>query len=74
VPSYVVRTLGDQTLAVAIPYQVYRLTGSTLDVGLVSLAQLGGRFVIEDKEEVPLLPTAPRLATRCRRRHMPGQH
>lgn len=40
--SYVIRILGDQMLAVAIPYQVYRLTNSTLDVGLVSLAQLGG--------------------------------
>ena len=35
-----VSLLGNQLTAVAIPYQVYRLTGSSLDVGLVSLAQL----------------------------------
>ena len=35
-----VSTLGTQLTAVAVPYQVYRLTGSSLDVGLVSLAQL----------------------------------
>jgi MFS family permease len=35
-----VSLLGNQLTAVAIPYQVYRLTHSSLDVGLVSLAQL----------------------------------
>jgi MFS family permease len=35
-----VSLLGTQLTAVAIPYQVYRLTHSSLDVGLVSLAQL----------------------------------
>jgi predicted MFS family arabinose efflux permease len=35
-----VSVLGTQLAAVAVPYQVYRLTGSSLDVGLVSLAQL----------------------------------
>ncbi|MHB1930847.1 MAG: MFS transporter [Acidimicrobiales bacterium] len=35
-----VSTLGTQLTAVAVPYQVYRLTHSSLDVGLVSLAQL----------------------------------
>jgi MFS family permease len=35
-----VSLLGSQLTAVAIPYQVYRLTHSSLDVGLVSLAQL----------------------------------
>jgi MFS family permease len=35
-----VSTLGTQLTVVAIPYQVYRLTHSSLDVGLVSLAQL----------------------------------
>ncbi len=35
-----VSTLGTQLTAVAVPYQVYRLTRSSLDVGLVSLAQL----------------------------------
>jgi MFS family permease len=36
-----VSTLGTQLTVVAVPYQVYRLTHSSLDVGLVSLAQLG---------------------------------
>ena len=35
-----VSLLGTQLTAVAVPFQVYRLTGSSLDVGLVSLAQL----------------------------------
>jgi MFS family permease len=35
-----VSTLGTQLTVVAIPYQVFRLTHSSLDVGLVSLAQL----------------------------------
>jgi MFS family permease len=35
-----VSLMGNQLTAVAIPYQVYRLTHSSLDVGLVSLAQL----------------------------------
>jgi MFS family permease len=33
-------TLGSQLTTVAVPYQVYTLTHSSLDVGLVSLAQL----------------------------------
>jgi ENTS family enterobactin (siderophore) exporter len=37
----VVSVLGTQMATVAVPYQVYRLTGSSLDVGLVSLAALG---------------------------------
>jgi MFS family permease len=40
-----VSTLGTQLTVVAIPYQVYRLTGSSLDVGLVSLAILGPLLV-----------------------------
>ena len=32
--------LGGQLTTVAVPYQVYSLTRSSLDVGLVSLAQL----------------------------------
>lgn len=32
--------LGTQLVVVGVPYQVYELTGSTLQVGLVSLAQL----------------------------------
>ena len=35
-----VSLMGNQLTMVAIPYQVYRLTHSSLDVGLVSLAQL----------------------------------
>jgi len=42
-----VSVLGTQLTTVAVPYQVYQLTHSSLDVGLVSLAQLfpliGGR-------------------------------
>jgi MFS family permease len=33
--------LGSQLAIVAVPYQVFRLTGSSFQVGLVSLAQLG---------------------------------
>ncbi len=33
--------VGSQLTAVAVPYQVYQLTRSSLDVGLVSLAVLG---------------------------------
>jgi MFS family permease len=40
-----VSTLGTQLTAVAVPYQVFRLTHSSLDVGLVSLAQLGPLLV-----------------------------
>jgi MFS family permease len=35
-----VSTLGSQLTLVAVPYQVYSITHSSLDVGLVSLAQL----------------------------------
>jgi MFS family permease len=35
-----VSTVGGQITAVAVPYQVYRLTGSTLDVGLLGLVQV----------------------------------
>jgi MFS family permease len=35
-----VSTLGSQLTAVAVPYQVFRITHSSLDVGLASLAQL----------------------------------
>ena len=43
--GYLVSTLGNQITLVAVPYQVYRITHSTLDVGLVSLAQLGPLLV-----------------------------
>jgi hypothetical protein len=35
-----VSVLGTQLTTVAVPYQVYRITHSSLDVGLVSLFQL----------------------------------
>jgi MFS family permease len=35
-----VSTLGTQLTVVAVPYQVYRMTHSSLDVGLISLTQL----------------------------------
>src|ERR1700761_8514671 len=35
-----ISVLGNQLTTVAVPYQVYQLTHSSLDVGLVSLAQL----------------------------------
>ncbi|MGI8750873.1 MAG: MFS transporter [Acidimicrobiales bacterium] len=38
--AQMVSTLGTQLTLVAVPYQVYLLTRSSLDVGLVSLAQL----------------------------------
>lgn len=41
VAGQVVSVLGSQMTAVAVFYQVYKLTGSSLDVGLVSLATLG---------------------------------
>lgn len=37
--------LGSQLTIVAVPYQVFKLTGSSLAVGLVSLAQLGPLIV-----------------------------
>lgn len=38
--GYLLKTLGSQLTVVAVPYQVYRLTGSSLDVGLIGLAQI----------------------------------
>ncbi len=40
-----IRTIGNQLTVVAVPYQIYRLTHSSLDVGLVSLAQIGPLLV-----------------------------
>jgi MFS family permease len=40
VGGQLVSVLGSQMTGVAVAYQVYRMTGSSLDVGLVSLAQL----------------------------------
>jgi predicted MFS family arabinose efflux permease len=39
--GYLVTTLGNQLTIVAVPFEVFRLTHSSLDVGLVSLTQLG---------------------------------
>jgi MFS family permease len=38
--GYLVATFGSQLTVVAIPYQVFRLTHSSLDVGLIGLAQI----------------------------------
>jgi MFS family permease len=38
--GYVVSVLGSQLTIVALPYQVYRMTHSSLDVGLIGLAQI----------------------------------
>lgn len=43
--GYVVNQVGSQLTVVAIAYQVFQITGSSLDVGLVSLAQLIPGFV-----------------------------
>lgn len=39
--GYLVSTLGNQLTVVAVPYQIYRITHSSLDIGLVSLVQIG---------------------------------
>jgi len=38
--GYTISQLGSQLTVVAVAYQVFRLTGSSLDVGLISFAQL----------------------------------
>ncbi len=43
--GWVVSVLGSQLTVVAVPYEVYRETGSSLQVGLVSLASLGAVLV-----------------------------
>jgi MFS family permease len=43
--GYLVTTLGNQLTVVAVAFEVFRLTHSSLDVGLVSLAQLGPLLV-----------------------------
>lgn len=43
--GFLIRTIGNQLTVVAVPYQVYRLTHSSLDVGLISLAQIGPLLV-----------------------------
>jgi MFS family permease len=62
-----VSVLGSQLTAVAVQYQVYRLTGSSLDVGLISLAVLGpllagsllGGTVVDAVDRRLLLVAAP---------------
>jgi MFS family permease len=43
--GFLIRTIGNQLTVVAVPYQVYRLTHSSLDVGLVSAVQVGPLLV-----------------------------
>jgi MFS family permease len=43
--GYLVSIVGSQLTVVAVPYQVFRITHSSLDVGLLSLAQLGPLLV-----------------------------
>ncbi len=43
--GFLVRTIGNQLTVVAVPYQTYRLTHSSLAVGLVSLVALGPLLV-----------------------------
>ena len=38
--GYLSSVLGSQVTVVAVPYQVFRLTHSSLDVGLIGLAQI----------------------------------
>ena len=76
-----VSVLGTQLTTVAVPYQVYQLTHSSLDVGLVSLAQLfpliGGALlggsVVDAMDRRRLLMVAQVLMGRWQRRPR-GQH
>ncbi len=43
--GYTISQLGSQLTVVAIAYQIYRLTNSSLDVGLISLFQLGPAII-----------------------------
>ncbi|MCU1495287.1 MAG: transporter [Acidimicrobiaceae bacterium] len=43
--GFLVSSLGNQITVVAVPYQIYRLTHSSLDVGFVSLVQIGPLLV-----------------------------
>jgi MFS family permease len=43
--GYTISQLGSQLTVVAVAYQVYILTGSSLDVGLISLVQLGPSII-----------------------------
>lgn len=43
--GFLVTTLGNQLTVVAVPYQIYRITHSSLDIGLVSLVQIAPLLV-----------------------------
>ena len=68
-----VSVLGTQLTAVAVPYQVYELTRSSLDVGLVSLVQLFplvigslvGGSVVDAVDRRRLLLVVESLAAAC---------
>jgi MFS family permease len=68
-----VSVFGTQLTTVAVPYQVYQLTHSSLDVGLVSLAQLfpliGGALlggsVVDAMDRRRLLMVAQVLMAGC---------
>ncbi len=68
-----ISVLGTQLTTVAVPYQVYHLTRSSLDVGLVSLAQLVpliagsllGGSVVDAMDRRRLLMAAQTLTAAC---------
>jgi predicted MFS family arabinose efflux permease len=68
-----ISVLGNQLTTVAVPYQVYGLTHSSLDVGLVSLAQLFpliagallGGSVVDSMDRRRLLMAAQVLMAAC---------
>ena len=68
-----ISVLGTQLTTVAVPYQVYHLTRSSLDVGLVSLAQLVpliagsllGGSVVDAMDRHRLLMAAQVLMAAC---------
>ena len=43
--GYLVSSVGNQLTVVAVPFQIFRITHSSLDVGLLGLAQLGPLMV-----------------------------
>ncbi len=73
VAGELVSVLGNQLTAVAVPYQVYQLTRSSLDVGLVSVTQLLpliagsllGGSVVDAKDRRRVLMAAQVLMAGC---------
>src|SRR6266567_6968148 len=73
VSGELVSVLGNQLTTVAVPYQVYQLTRSSLDVGLVSVTQLVpliagsllGGSVVDAMDRRRLLMTAQVLMACC---------